>query len=433
MRGLGLPALTAALTLMLMVWAQKAAAFDIDNINILYFGDREDGSLQGYDFHIEVWGTGMGGMAGVRVEDEDNNSYNLTYNPEGLWEYEELGYADQAAVFAAHPNDMQYDFHFNEGQPDYDHDVLGFNVTPPGGFPDITYPSHNSTGVWLNPHYTWNSVAGVPNAVGLYMVVRQPPSGDELYDRFEYGLTRTKWQPGPLAPLTGYTFGVETVNAHGGAFQAETTDNGDAYQYIGAFEESNSVGFTTGTAEGPQIWLTVAASAQELGGQEWDRFTLNFECDNDIRLIEIAYNLGTAVGELFFDVEPHGGPGYQFTELAGSSPVGVTGYLSADNSPLLGIQCNDFEPGETLIFGIDVDGVDCSTFTAADFDNAYLGLLFDPSPAFPGADPFLINLYFDGTGINTAVPEPATGVLLVGGLGLLGLLRKRRLAAHKQR
>ena len=79
-----------------------------------------------------------------------------------------------------------------------------------------------------------------------------------------------------------------------------------------------------------------------------------------------------------------------------------------------------------------MDGTDCTTFTAEGFDNAYLGVVIDLSPTFLGADPVLVELYFDGlsAGTSTPVPEPTTCALLLvgGGLALLSRLRRRRTA-----
>ena len=419
-----------SVVLALLMSAQEAAAFDLDNCWIGYWGERESGVLQTYEFYIDVEGAGI---ANVRVVDQNNVTYNLAYDTEDdEWWYSDE-YPTLAQVFTAHPNNLQYDFYYNEGLPDADNDTLTFNVTPPSTYPPVLYPGHGDTGIPVNPVYVWGSVAGVTNAVGLWMDVEEvigPDDEDEIHWEWTSDLTRTTWHPGPLQPMRDYSFSVSTVNGGGSGYLGETTDLGDPYTYIADFGEGDSSDFTTGTGTVPALWLTVTASAQELGGATWDEFQLRFDCDNDIRLTHIAYNLATAAaGDLFFDVDPQDpyvGPGFDFTELPGSSPVGVTVYYSLDNSPLLGIECNDFQPGETLIFGIDVDRPDNAAFGPADFDNAWLGLVFDPSPAFPGADPFLVELYFDGTSAGVEVPEPATLALLVGGVMFAGFLRKRR-------
>jgi len=434
----------ALAVLVLTVFAQQAAAFTLDNICIGYTGHREDGTLEDYDFYIDVQGTGI---TNVRVVDQYAVTYNLYYNPPPGWTGWNWwdNYASLTDLWTAHPNNQTYDFYFNEGQPDADHDVLSYNVTAPSGFPTILYPGNGDTGVPTNPVYVWGSVAGVSNAVCIYTEVETTGEADDesIYEKIHPGLTATTWYPGPLDPLSTYAFNVGPVNLHGGAPQAETTDCGVGYTYYGVFEESNSVDFTTGTGTMPALWLTVTASAEERyvppnppSLPDYDEFRLRFDCDNDIRLTHIAYNLGTAAAELFFDttyVSPSTGPGFPFTILPSSDNVDVTTVWSLDNSPLLGIECNDFHPGETLIFGIDVDGTDCTTFTAADFDNAWIGLIFDPSPSFPGADPFLVQLYFDGTSASTEVPEPTTVLLFAGGVTVMGLLRRRRLASTRGR
>jgi hypothetical protein len=171
-----------------------------------------------------------------------------------------------------------------------------------------------------------------------------------------------------------------------------------------------------------------------MGGTQPDLFSVQFDSDNDVRIAQIIYDLTFANAPLFFDIAPHNSGGYDFTVLPDvhfpakiSSPVGAS-HLSADNSPYLVINFTDFQPGETLWFDIDVDGADCSTFTAEQFAGAYIGVLIDPSPAFPGALPCGIAFQFEvrdgeagaGGGLEVGIPEPATAALLVGGLMLLG-------------
>ena len=103
------------------------------------------------------------------------------------------------------------------------------------------------------------------------------------------------------------------------------------------------------------------------------------------------------------------------------------------------VQFTEFKPGQVLYFDIDVDGPLSTTFTGADFAGTGLGIIFDPSPAFPGAQPVGVvysfmefggqAVVYDGqnvpTGFGQEVPEPASALLMAGGALLLWRLRKR--------
>ena len=62
------------------------------------------------------------------------------------------------------------------------------------------------------------------------------------------------------------------------------------------------------------------------------------------------------------------------------------------------------------------------TFTASNVSQA---LSFLAQGSSPGAPPFLL---LDGVSLTAAVPEPATWGMMLGGLGLVGLLARRRRA-----
>lgn len=192
------------------------------------------------------------------------------------------------------------------------------------------------------------------------------------------------------------------------------------------------------TAFGQGLWVTIEGTADERADTGPDYFGVMFECDNDVRITQIIYDLSFASADLFFDVAPHDGPGYDFTIQPESSDVGAT-HLSADNSHHLVINFTDFEPGEYLYFAIDVDGVDNSTFSPEDFAGALMGVVIDPSGTFPEAlpqglvftfeayDQFGIEAITTGTD-EVPIPEPATGVLFITGLAALGGFVKRRAA-----
>jgi len=191
-------------------------------------------------------------------------------------------------------------------------------------------------------------------------------------------------------------------------------------------------------APGETVMVQISATAIELSGTQPDYFGVWFNADHDVRIKQIIYDLTFAQKALYYDTA---GPGsYDFALDPSSSPVGATA-LTADNSPHLVINFTDFQPGEVLYFGIDVDGLDCSTWTAFDFSGTYLGVLIDPAPAFPWLKPQGIAtqfkdvegkaLAFTGTDIPV-VPEPASCALVTAG-GLLLLARRIREAKCRPR
>ena len=196
-------------------------------------------------------------------------------------------------------------------------------------------------------------------------------------------------------------------------------------------------------AWGVSVQVSITATAHEFGGAQPDVFGLAFQCDCNVRILQAIYDLSSSAGHLFFNTQPEGQGAWGFHVLPDSffpatvsSNVGATAIFT-DGSPLLLINFSDFGPNETLLFDIDVDGPDCTTFDAAKFAGTYLGILFDPGPAFPGAQPYGLSFRFanmgglailEQQGGTLNIPEPATVLLVAsGGLVLFARLRRRRM------
>jgi hypothetical protein len=188
-------------------------------------------------------------------------------------------------------------------------------------------------------------------------------------------------------------------------------------------------------AAAQEFQISITATADEQWGPEPDLFGLLFTCSIDARIIEIIYDLSTSAGDLTFDTEPHNDGAYFPTLLGISSDVGASAMVT-DGSQELVFDCTDFQPGEILYFAADVDGTDCTTFSAADFAGTYLGIIVDPSPEYgEEADPVGVVLWFEdingmaiATGGETGqIPEPTTLTLFAGGAAVLAGFRRRRI------
>jgi hypothetical protein len=200
------------------------------------------------------------------------------------------------------------------------------------------------------------------------------------------------------------------------------------------------------TVRATGVPVVVTATAFETGGTQPDVFSLTYTCAFDVRILQVTWDMTPSAGHLFFDTAPSGSEGYDFHTLPDAyfpgftSTASVLQHFSADNSPQLAVQFTSFNPGNVLYFDIDVDGPLSTTFTPADFAGTSLSITFDPSPAFPGAQPVGVVYPFFVSGASAAafgerdvpvnfgqeVPEPATVLLLASGGAMLMVRRRRR-------
>jgi hypothetical protein len=121
--------------------------------------------------------------------------------------------------------------------------LLGFATALPGDYPAITSPTDGAGDVGVNPVYTWDSVAGAGQYLGMW--VSDNVTGD-LYENVpESDTSLTSWQPGALAPDQQYEFEISVMNITARQPLSLETLKADAFTYYGLFEECNAVGFAT--------------------------------------------------------------------------------------------------------------------------------------------------------------------------------------------
>lgn len=113
-------------------------------------------------------------------------------------------------------------------------------------------------------------------------------------------------------------------------------------------------------AAGPAVAAdeVVSISFQERETDDSFRVYNSAPCPG-VRLTELSIDFSTAAGNLFFDADP-GGAGYsdeqfdRFVVLSGAEHVAELSRLD-DGSKVLTLRLTDFETGDELRFGIDVD------------------------------------------------------------------------------
>jgi len=132
-----------------------------------------------------------------------------------------------------------YTFTFNGGA---DSVVVSHTVSEPTAFPVITNPTDGAVNVGVNPLYEWEPVTG---ADGLAMFVRDNAADEDIYEQWPVDLGVTSWQPGDLAPASGYNLEVSAVNIQGGSIQQLQTQQGEAFTYVGVFTRESNAAFTT--------------------------------------------------------------------------------------------------------------------------------------------------------------------------------------------
>jgi hypothetical protein len=174
-----------------------------------------------------------------------------------------------------------------------------------------------------------------------------------------------------------------------------------------------------------------------------DTFTDNFNIDNTSdggeNLLRFFIDLtGTTAFATEFDTSDDDPTlGTPFTPLGGTdATTGLTSFSVVDAGKTLDILFNDFAPGETFTFIIDVDpspeGSGSATISGdeligatafADFsDGQRVSGVFAAIAGNPDASGFSVT----GITVTPAIPLPAPALLLLGGLGALGVAARRR-------
>jgi len=161
-----------------------------------------------------------------------------------------------------------------------------------------------------------------------------------------------------------------------------------------------------------------------------------------------GFSLGIGDPDYFFDFVAHpnsspaGLDAHRQSEVETGASL-VSGDRENDRSgvALLAWSFVDFQPGESLVFQVDVDPLAASgggsqtadartvLFANGSAPNAALGVSFSDgttaSGALPDADPSATSFRTTGGGASP-VPQPASALLVAGGLAGLGAARRRR-------
>jgi len=206
------------------------------------FLTKELGHMNGVEgtppYFMEIWVVGAN-ITSATVTPPGGGPIDLEDWGDG-WGIDE-GYASLAALNAAWPSG-DYDFTFNNG---FDTVTVSHTQVPPGTFPNITSPGHQSTGVGPSPTCEWDSVAGAGDAIALFLVEDPDGIDEDVWEEWPVDINTTSRQIGPLDPATEYEFEAGVVNIEGGNIQSLQTDQGDDFQYVGVAVNNNAVTFET--------------------------------------------------------------------------------------------------------------------------------------------------------------------------------------------
>jgi PPE-repeat protein len=165
-------------------------------------------------------------------------------------------------------------------------------------------------------------------------------------------------------------------------------------------------------------------------------FSFTNTSDSGENLIRFFIDL-TGTGTVFDVVNggvPNTSNGVPFTPSGGTDvTTGLTGNTVVDGGSTLDLTFNDFAPGESFVFDVDVDftvgpatviGNELIGATAfADFsDGQRVSGVFQAIRGNADASGFTAT----GITLTPPIPLPAPAFLLLGGLGLLAAARRRR-------